>query len=171
MVVGEGERERVRVKCAGKYFHFRIHSGFVHPLQDVALHQFLPLSFVQWCPAPGNTLFAYNIILPPFARSSSGSVPFPGLLLCALLCPSVNIEASENVYDRQVNGGYCFNLFSDNNDRIEMRFYNLLIALRTVSYTHAQVARAQSCATHVQHIGRFSRVTCVPRGAKRRLSH
>ena len=31
-------------------------------------------------------------------------------------------------------------------------FYDLLTAPRTVSNTYAQVARAQSCANHVQHI-------------------
>ena len=35
-------------------------------------------------------------------------------------------------------------------------FYNLLTAPRTVSNTYAQVARAQSCANHVQHIERLS---------------
>ena len=39
-------------------------------------------------------------------------------------------------------------------------FYNLLTAPRTISNTHAQVARAQSCANHVQHIERLSRATC-----------
>ena len=39
-------------------------------------------------------------------------------------------------------------------------FYNLLTAPRTVSNTYARVARAQSCANHVQHIRRLSRVTC-----------
>ena len=38
-------------------------------------------------------------------------------------------------------------------------FYNLLIVPRTASNTYAQVARAQSCANHVQHIGRSSRGT------------
>ena len=36
-------------------------------------------------------------------------------------------------------------------------FYNLLTAPPTVSNTYAQVARAQSCANHVQHIERLSR--------------
>ena len=38
---------------------------------------------------------------------------------------------------------------------------------RTLSDTCAQVARAQSCANHVQDIERLSRATCrVPRGTK-----
>ena len=44
-------------------------------------------------------------------------------------------------------------------------FHNLLTAPQTVPYTYAQVARAQSCANHVQHIERLLRATCVPRGA------
>ena len=49
-------------------------------------------------------------------------------------------------------------------------FYNLLTAPRTVSNTYGQVARAQSCANHVQHIERLSRATCsVPLGTKRQL--
>ena len=74
-----------------------------------------------------------------------------------------------------------YNMNDDNNDndnynRIERRksrfFYNLRTAPRTVSNTYAQVARAQSCANHVQHIARFSRTTCrVPRGTKGQLSY
>ena len=37
---------------------------------------------------------------------------------------------------------------------------------------HTQVARAKSCANHMQHIKRFSCATCpVPRGAKGQLSY
>ena len=46
---------------------------------------------------------------------------------------------------------------NDNSDRFERRdsrfLFNLLTAPRTVSNTYAQVAGAQSCANHVQHIG------------------
>ena len=54
---------------------------------------------------------------------------------------------------------------NNNNNRIyrcksRFFFYNLLIAPRTVSNTYAHVARAQSCAKHVQHIERLSRATC-----------
>ena len=61
---------------------------------------------------------------------------------------------------------------TNNNNRIQRRysrffttshskalfeiFYNLLTAPRTVSNTYTQVARAQSCANHVQHIQRLS---------------
>ena len=36
---------------------------------------------------------------------------------------------------------------------------NLLTAPRTISNSYTQVARAQSCANHVQHIERLSRAT------------
>ena len=39
-------------------------------------------------------------------------------------------------------------------------FYNLLTAPRTVSNMYIQVARAQSCANHVQHIECLSHATC-----------
>ena len=45
-------------------------------------------------------------------------------------------------------------------------FYNLFTAPHIVSKMYAQMARAQSCANHVQHI-KLSRATCrVPRGTK-----
>ena len=51
-------------------------------------------------------------------------------------------------------------------------FYNILIAPQTVPNTYAHVARAQSCASQVQHIERLSRTTChVPRGEKGKLSY
>ena len=53
---------------------------------------------------------------------------------------------------------------NNNNNRIQRLyprfFYNLLTAPRIVSNMHAQVAQAQSCANHVQHIERLSRATC-----------
>ena len=55
----------------------------------------------------------------------------------------------------------------NNNNRIQRRysrfFYNLHTAPRTVSNTYAQVARAQSCANHVQHIERLSRASVMLR--------
>ena len=51
-------------------------------------------------------------------------------------------------------------------------FYNLLTAPRTVCNTYDQVARAQSCANHVQHVKRLYRATCsVPLGTKKQLSY
>ena len=58
---------------------------------------------------------------------------------------------------------------NNNNNCIQRRnssffFYNLLTVLQTISNTYTQVARAPSCANHVQHIERLScaicRVTC-----------
>ena len=39
--------------------------------------------------------------------------------------------------------------------------HNLLAVARTISNTYAQVARAQSCANHVQHIERLSRASVM----------
>ena len=54
---------------------------------------------------------------------------------------------------------------NNNNNRIQRRysrfFYNLLTALRTVSDTYAQVAQAQPCANHMQHIERLSRASVM----------
>ena len=50
-------------------------------------------------------------------------------------------------------------------------FYDLLTAPRTAFNTYGQVARAQSCASHVQHIERLSDAACcVPRGTEGQLS-
>ena len=38
------------------FLHLHLHLGFVHPLQDVALHQCLPLSSVCCFPNPGGSL-------------------------------------------------------------------------------------------------------------------
>ena len=53
--------------------------GFVHPLQDVALHQCLPLSSVCCFPNPGGSLLICYVILPSSAWSSSWSLPSPWL--------------------------------------------------------------------------------------------
>ena len=42
-------------------------------------------------------------------------------------------------------------------------FYNLLTAPRTVSNMYAQVAWAQPCANHVQHIERISHASVMLR--------
>ena len=52
---------------------------------------------------------------------------------------------------------------NNNNNCYSRFFYNFLIAPRTVSNTYAQVARAQSCANHVQHIERLSRASVMLR--------
>ena len=63
------------------------------------------------------------------------------------------------------------NHIEKNNSRFFFFFCNLLTASQTVSNMYAQVARAQSCANHVQHIERLSCATCwVPLGMKGQLS-
>ena len=64
---------------------------------------------------------------------------------------------------------------NNDNDCIQRRssrfLYNLLTALRAVSNTYAQEAKAQSCANDMQHMERLSRATCrVPLGTKGQLS-
>ena len=48
----------------------RLRLGFVHPLQDVALHQCLPLSSVCCLPNPGGSLLLCYVVLPSSAWSS-----------------------------------------------------------------------------------------------------
>ena len=66
------------------------------------------------------------------------------------------------------SGSYDSN--NNRNERRNWRFSQSPHCARTVSSTWAQMAVAQSCANHVQHIGRSSR-TCVPRGTKGQLSY
>ena len=65
------------------------HLGFVHPLQDVALHQCLPSSSVCCLPNPGGSLLLCYVILPSSAWSSSGPLPSSWLPLCASPCPPI----------------------------------------------------------------------------------
>ena len=91
------------------------------------------------------------------------------------------VNGSANKIKAQINAIYILSAqlllyYYHNTDRIERRksryFYNLLTALRSVSNTYAQVSRSQSCANHVQHIGRLSRATCrVSRGMKGQFSY
>ena len=46
---------------------FRLRLGFVHLLQDVALHQCLPLSTVCCFPNPGGSLLLCYVVLPSSA--------------------------------------------------------------------------------------------------------
>ena len=50
---------------------FTFHLGFVHPLQDVALHQCLPLSSACCFPVPGGSPLPCYVVLPSCAWSSS----------------------------------------------------------------------------------------------------
>ena len=65
------------------------HLGFVHPLQDVALHQCLPSSSVCCLPNPGGSLLLCYVILPSSAWSSSRPLSSPWLPLCASPCPPI----------------------------------------------------------------------------------
>ena len=71
------------------YFLISSHLGFVHPLQDVALHQCLPSSSVCCLPNPGGSLLLCYVILPSSAWSSSRPLPSPWLPLCASPCPPI----------------------------------------------------------------------------------
>ena len=72
----------------GMHHHLH-HLGFVHPLQDVALHQCLPSSSVCCFPNPGGSLLLCYVILPSSARSSSRPLPSLWLPLCASPCPPI----------------------------------------------------------------------------------
>ena len=65
---------------------FIFHLGFVHPLQDVALHQCLPSSSICCFPIPDGSLLLCYVILPSSAWSSSRPLPSPWLPLCASPC-------------------------------------------------------------------------------------
>ena len=74
------------------HLHVRLissHLGFVHPLQDVALHQCLPSSSVCCFPNPGGSLLLCYVILPSSAWSYSRPLPSPWLPLCVSLCPPI----------------------------------------------------------------------------------
>ena len=73
------------------FIHFHLHLGFVHPLQDVALHHCLPSSSVCCFPNPCGSLLLCYVILPSSAWSSSRPLPSPWLPLCASLCPPISL--------------------------------------------------------------------------------
>ena len=72
---------------------FTFHLGFVYPLQDVALHQCLPLSSVCCFPDPGGSLLPCYVVLPASALSSSWSLPSPWLPLCAAFGPPIVLHS------------------------------------------------------------------------------
>ena len=61
----------------------RLCLGFVHPLQDVALHQCLPLSSVCCFPDPGGSLLLCHVVLP---SSAWVVLLISSLSLAAILC-------------------------------------------------------------------------------------
>ena len=73
--------------------HLRLRLGFVHPLQDVALQQCLPLSSVCCFPNPGGSLLLCYVVLPSSALSSSCSLPSPWLPLCAAFGPPIVLHS------------------------------------------------------------------------------
>ena len=83
------KRKSFKHKLKDLHLHLQLHLGFVHPLQDVALHQCLPLSSVCCFPNPGCSLLLCYVILPSSAWSSSRPLPSPWLPLCAALCPPI----------------------------------------------------------------------------------
>ena len=85
-VFGQGEGHEKQV---WEWDLISSHLGFVHPLQDVALHQCLPSSSVCCLPNPGGSLLLCYVILPSSAWSSSRPLPSPWLPLCALPCPPI----------------------------------------------------------------------------------
>ena len=72
---------------------FTFHLGFVHPLQDVALHQCLPLSSVFCSTVPGGSLLPCYVVLPSSAWSSPWSPPSPWLPLCAAFGPPIVLHS------------------------------------------------------------------------------
>ena len=84
------------------------HLGFVHPLQDVALHQCLPSSSVCCLPNPGGSLLLCYVILPSSAWSSSRPLPSPWLPLCASPCPPMSF----NLAIWPAHFHFCFSVYS-----------------------------------------------------------
>ena len=62
-------------------------------LQDVALHQCLPLSSVCCFPDPGGSLLPLYVVLPSSAWSSSRSLPSPWLSVCAAFGPPIVLHS------------------------------------------------------------------------------
>ena len=79
----------IKYLCRILFYLISSHLGFVHPLQDVSLHQCLPSSSVCCFPNPGGSLLLCYVILPSSAWSSSRPLPSPWLPLCASLCPPI----------------------------------------------------------------------------------
>ena len=68
---------------------FTFHLGFVHPLQDVALHQCLPLSSVCCFPVPGGSLLpCYVVFCLVVSLISSLSVVATLCSVWSTYCPS-----------------------------------------------------------------------------------
>ena len=81
------------VTGVNQLWNITFHLGLVHPLQDVALHQCLPLSSVCCFPVPGGSLLPCYVVLPPSAWSSFSSLPCPWLPLCAAFGPPLVLHS------------------------------------------------------------------------------
>ena len=75
------------------YECLRLRLGLVHPLQDVALHQCLPLSSVCCFPNPGGSFLLCYVVLLSSAWLSSWSLPSPWLPLCAAFGPPIVLHS------------------------------------------------------------------------------
>ena len=74
--------------------NFTFHPGCVHPLQDVAPHQCLPLSSVCCFPIPGGSLLPCYVVLPSSAWPSPWSLPSPWLPLYTAFSPPIVLHSS-----------------------------------------------------------------------------
>ena len=72
---------------------FTFHLGFVQPLQDVALHQCLPLSSFCCFPVSDGSLPPCYVILPSSTWSSPWSLPSPWLPLWAAFGPPIVLHS------------------------------------------------------------------------------
>ena len=81
--------ELLQCRLVWPSLHLHLHLGFVHPLQDVALHQCLPLSSVCCFTNPDGSLLLCYVILPSSAWPSYRPLPSPRLPLCASPCPPI----------------------------------------------------------------------------------
>ena len=81
--------------------HYHLYLGFVHPLQDVALHQCLPLSSVCCFPNPGGSILSLLCHLAIFCLVIL-STSF--LSLVATLCIALSIYCPlVLLYDRPIS--------------------------------------------------------------------
>ena len=86
---------------------FSFHLGFIHPLQDVALHQCLPLSSVCCFPVPGGSLLPCYVVLPTSAWSSPWSLPSPMLPLIDAVFTVIKSNSILNLKGDDWSLQYC----------------------------------------------------------------
>ena len=118
------------------------HLGFVHPLQDVALHQCLPSSSVCCLPNPGGSLLLCYVILPSSAWSSSRPPPSPWLPLCASPCPPIVCDhvcemSAISVHSETDKGGKI-RLYRENKGRWKRQDWKTSLTKLPNKQTHAE---------------------------------